>query len=584
MVPGGTAGVCEAVEPSDSNPPSITVREGLSTFGDAIDVHLVNVEVFVTDRKGNPVEGLTVDDFVLEEDGRPVPISHFSEVEGGTAVGSFDPGLEGQVPTFTESSVLAPTHLVIFIDGVNIRAAGRRRVIENLRAFLAARPVDPDRVLIVAQKPYIESLAAFGSTYEELDSALVEIENTPTFGHQLDRDRRFLVSHLRELFLAAQSTGVLDPCEELANAGQRALEAYSQQVRSRVGTAMRHLATLASALGGVPGNKIVLYVSDGLELEPGLDLQAQLVEQCPDRSRDFVLLGGGPDMIRRFHQLTRHANANRVSFYTIDAMGHRLGSTATVDAEDLAWTASTTSDRIRADNLQSSLALLAGETGGRTIFGQNDISDALEKIENDLESYYSLAYAPPQRGDDRVHILDVRLPGRKKLRVRHRLSYRDKGSMERMADRVQTALTLGVQQNPLDAELAHGVIRSKAERNLYEVPLRITVPLDKLVFLPRDDKLVGALQLQVMARDAEGRYAAFHNKVLEVELDASLEGRPQGRHTFVVALEMRGGEHVVAAGIRDATGRSTSYLASKVVVAETNEPRPVAEARSDTER
>ena len=116
------------------------------------------------------------------------------------------------------------------------------------------------------------------------------------------------------------------------------------------------------------------------------------------------------------------------------------------------------------------------------------------------------------------------------------------------------------------------MIQPAQKRDTFEVPLRITVPLEELVFLPRDDKQIGALQLQIMARDAEGRYAAFHTKSFEVELDESLGGEARGRHTFVVDLEMRGGEHVVAAGIRDATGRSTSYLASKLMVAATPSP------------
>lgn len=560
----------EAPEPASSEP-RVVVREGISTFEEAIDVHLVNVEVFVNDRRGQPVRGLTVEDFVLEENGRPMEITHFSEATGGSALGSvdIDPEAEASAPAFAPSSVLAPAHLVIFVDGVNIRAPGRRRAIENLRAFLAGGEVDSRRVLIVAQKPQLATLAPFGSTFEELDTALVEIENTPALGYEMDRERDTLLSQLRDIYEAAESTGLLDPCEELANAGQRAVASYSQRVRSRVGVSMRHLATLSSALAGVPGNKIVLYVSDGLELRPGLDFIYQLREICPGRERDFIQLDNDWDLTSRFNQLTRHANANRVSLYTIDAMGHRSRSTVGVEANDLKWTASQVSDQVRIANLQNSLSFMANDTGGRSIFGLNDISDELEGIGDDMSNYYSLAYSPDHQGDDRVHVIDVSVKGRKKLRVRHRLSYRDKPSEERMADRLQTALTLGIEENPLNARLTHGVIQPTGERGIFSVPLHLTVPLGELVFLSRGDQQVGALQLQVMARDAEGRYAAFHTKQFEVELDASLEGEARGLHTFVVDVEMRGGEHVVAVGIRDATGRSTSYLASKLRVAAT---------------
>lgn len=46
---------------------------------ETIDVSIVNVDVFVTDRQGNCVRGLTAADFEIREDGRPQPITNFAE-------------------------------------------------------------------------------------------------------------------------------------------------------------------------------------------------------------------------------------------------------------------------------------------------------------------------------------------------------------------------------------------------------------------------------------------------------------------------------------------------------------------------
>src|SRR5438093_11879448 len=46
-----------------------------------IDVSVVNVDVTVTDRAGNPVRGLTRDDFEILEDGVPQTITNFYVVE-----------------------------------------------------------------------------------------------------------------------------------------------------------------------------------------------------------------------------------------------------------------------------------------------------------------------------------------------------------------------------------------------------------------------------------------------------------------------------------------------------------------------
>jgi hypothetical protein len=50
-------------------------------FVEQVDVNVVNVEVFVTDRQGNRVTGLGRDDFELFEDGEPVEITNVYAID-----------------------------------------------------------------------------------------------------------------------------------------------------------------------------------------------------------------------------------------------------------------------------------------------------------------------------------------------------------------------------------------------------------------------------------------------------------------------------------------------------------------------
>ena len=52
-----------------------------------IDVRVINVDVVVTDKKGNRVPGLTKDDFLIYENGVPKPISNFYEIGGAAKIG-----------------------------------------------------------------------------------------------------------------------------------------------------------------------------------------------------------------------------------------------------------------------------------------------------------------------------------------------------------------------------------------------------------------------------------------------------------------------------------------------------------------
>jgi len=50
--------------------------------GETLEVSIVNLEVFVTDREGRRVYGLTKDDFEIRENGKLQPITNFAEYRG----------------------------------------------------------------------------------------------------------------------------------------------------------------------------------------------------------------------------------------------------------------------------------------------------------------------------------------------------------------------------------------------------------------------------------------------------------------------------------------------------------------------
>ena len=113
------------------------------TFRDSIQVSVVTLDVFVTDKRGKPIPGLQKEDFTILEDGKPVEISNFfAETErAGTVVSATSPAPNLAAPADAAGPAAAAAadqrlRLVVFVDDVSLSAANRLRILQNVGKFL----------------------------------------------------------------------------------------------------------------------------------------------------------------------------------------------------------------------------------------------------------------------------------------------------------------------------------------------------------------------------------------------------------------------------------------------------------------
>lgn len=544
------------------------------TFGESVDVELVNVEVWVTDRDGRPVSGLSVDDFTVFEDGQPVSVSYFDEVRGvgvpdlGSALQPLaveEPAAE-PLAEAPEAAAPAPGYLVLYFDDLFLGPAGREDLVRDLKDFVESQFVAPERVLILRQGDDLTVEAPLGSARADLDAALDRLGKPSPEGTLVQAEERDAIRFVMEDWERFTTLGgappsaqqPIDPCDYFAQEGLRKFQDYVRVSRVRISKSLTHLDSAASFLAGLPGLKTLVYVSDGLTMTPGSNLVSFVQGICPDRqgARDLDYSLGLNDDFRR---LTRHANANRVTIYTIQALGLRQGSNlTTADQRGVNNTIAgirryDTETRVGA---RQGLMFLAEETGGRAILNRNAFKEELEGIAGDMSGYYSLAYAPPHGGDGLEHRIEVKVRGRNQ--VRHRPGYRDKSSDQRMAERLESTLYLNLMANPLEVRLGAGRIE-EGDKQL-TVPLHVMVPVDKLTFLPLEGADVARIKVQALAQNEKNRRTAFKQKFFEVERPAA--DAPDQLVDLSVVLELTRGVHVVAFGVRDETSHETSFVST----------------------
>ncbi|MGB6848845.1 MAG: VWA domain-containing protein, partial [Thermoanaerobaculia bacterium] len=450
-------------------------------YFETVEVTVVNVDVHVTDKKGNPIKGLTKEDFEVFENGRPVVISNFSVIEDGrsqTAPAPSKPNdraAQGPAPPVAPQPEIFTVpedqrlHLVIYVDNFNIRPFNRNRVFRRLREFLQSKLSRDDRVMLVSYDRSLHVRRKFTSDSQLIASSLFELESLSGFGVQADSDRRDVVEAIEE----AQSSR-----EVTWRARQ-----YAESAFNDLSFSIDALKEILNWLAGLPGRKAILYVSDGLPMVPGEDLFHMINEKFSDDSgvlstaREF-------DASRRFMELVALANSNRVTYYTIDASGLRVPQTYTAQQASVGRDGvQSIGESVYVHNIQAPLRMLAEETGGQAIYNTNDVGPGLDRVASDFETYYSLGYTPGHGGSGRYYKIEVKV-NRKGLRVRHREGYRDKPLYTRMEEGTLSSLRFGFGSNPLDLKVRLGQGASVA-KNQWEVPIVVGIRLDKIVLVSR---------------------------------------------------------------------------------------------------
>ena len=452
--------------------------------------------------------------------------------------------------------------LVLYFDELFSKPAGRKQLIEDLRTFLELRRVPPERVLILRQDQGLRVEANFGSSRAELEAALDRLETVSTRGIQTWADEKQALARLQqdwELEAVVRASQGVDPCDRFLPRAFNQVQFHINQSRARIGETIEHLTDTAGFLAGLPGPKTLIYVSDGLALTPGADLLSFAKYLCPgrqdDRRLDYFEGMGEP-----FRRLSRHANANRVTIYTIQALGLRQHLSATsADQRGVARTTGALSRYNSESRMQQrqGMGYLADETGGRAIVNRTRFIEELEQIAEDMTSFYSLAYAPPHGGDGLEHRIEVKVRG-EKLRVRHRPGYRDKGANQRLIERLQSALYLNLMANPLEVRLGAGEV-TEGERGRLTVPLHVRIPVERITFLPQPGGDMASLKVLVLTRDEREAKTAFKQESYRLPRPAEADSV-----SLVLELDLEAGIHTIAFGVRDDATHEASFVATGV--------------------
>ena len=519
-----------------------------------IDVRIINVDVIVTDKRGNFVPNLTADDFIILENSVPKPITNFYEVQGSVAKSVVGEGPEDPVPAPAKKEVAEnmKRRIIFYVDNLSLSPFNRNRVFQQMKDFVREAMRPGDEAMIATYNRSMKVRVPFTRDIAQINSMLDGLQKESGLGIANRSERKTTEDRIRE----SQSYN-----DALATARQ-----YASSVEHDLRQGVSSLNALMSTLAGVEGKKILVLTSEGFPMQPGREMFYFIEDVAREKgwtgSGSTMLEGMSFDGTSLIQSVAKTANANNITMYTVHAAGLTGGTEMSAEH---AQPISTQVSQAASSNSTESMQLMAQMTGGLASVQTNNFKLAFDKIQQDLESYYSLGYRAGTERVDRQRYLQVRMKN-KDYRVRNRQTFVEKSMYAEMSDRVVASLLYRVKDNDLGILTRIGT-PLPTEDGYYHVPVDIQIPMQALTLLPQGDaEYVGGFDLYVVVANKDNDMSEVARKSHQVRVPAAAFKELSGKfYTYTLELLMERGLNKISIGVVDQVSNTSGFARDQII-------------------
>jgi len=401
-----------------------------------VETNLAQTDVIVVDKKGQVVSGLKPPDFELRVDEKIQPITAFDEVISGSSIE--EKGLDSTPALKATAKASAAENpkqrsrpfIFFFVDDVHLSADGFTRARSLLMDFLNNQMKPNDRVAIVSTSGQIGFLQQLTDNKSMLREAIARL--APRYDPEAmpathviisEADANMVANHSdRGLFgylVAAtmQEYQMSNPLNAIMMVKNR-VNQINQQGKIAEYLTLIALENLIRTTAPLPGRKVVFFISDGFVVDLKRSNGALIIQRVAARSA-----------------------AVGAVVYALDTRANVFGAAADVSRNDYPDFSTSTTWRSLVENKapQEPLETLADQTGGRAYLNSNALADGVSDALAENASYYLLGWRPDGKQQAGRSNIEVRVIGRRDLKVRTRRRYFDLSQSQ--PTRAQTSAT-----------------------------------------------------------------------------------------------------------------------------------------------
>ena len=381
---------------SNLNPVSLQERKNKNTLQYEVTVTLKLVQVYVTDKKGNPVVDLTKEDFIIRDSGKKMSITEFERhiLHLPPSKTEVQPGViqESKVPASRE---LMSRKFFLLFDFAYNNPRGIKKAKKAALHFIDTELQPTDEVGVLSYSA-IKSL----TLHEYLTTDHTKIRQiVDSIGMKAISGRA--ESFEEEYWRSATAVNPLDASKQgnvkflegivqvphTPGSGTPGFSKFAQQGDSRLQALFfsRGMTDFAKALRYIPGYKHILFFSSGIPYSLLYGIQKSY--------GTFHRVNWGEPLLRqRYEEMCKELAASNSAIYPLET-------------EDPATKIGFDSYVLGTYTLQK----MASSTGGKYFGNINSYEKHLEKIQKLTGSYYVLGYYIDEKWDGKYHKIKVKV-------------------------------------------------------------------------------------------------------------------------------------------------------------------------------
>jgi len=350
-----------------------------------VKVTLKLVQVYVTDKKGNPVLDLTKDDFVVFDEGEKQTLTEFERHVLTLPAEKKEAPAEVVETAALPSRELMPRKFFLFLDFAFNNAKGIDKTKEAALHFIDTQLQPTDEVGLLSYSA-IRSL----TLHEYLTTDHVAVRKIiKAFGIQEivgraeDFEAKYWNLLKRENPRDATSSGhVLDPEGEQFKELE-VIKRQREESKLQAYNFVRKMMELAKALRYIPGHKSLIYFSSGVPYSVFTGIP-------PPNNLSKPVQFESAHLLSRYEDMLKELSSANCTIYALDTM-----TLASVLGSDPATRGTYT------------LQQMTSATGGKYFGNINGYEKHIEKIQDLTGCYYVLGYYVDDNWDGAYHKIKV---------------------------------------------------------------------------------------------------------------------------------------------------------------------------------